>query len=128
MNAGGLDAGGLDAGGLDASGLEDDDRMFVQTFRGLFQCKIDVSPIRRLFDIFDGSESARWISLFKILNKTRTAWGERLLKVWLWQPLTSKEKICQRLDLVKKLLNGCGARKTLHESALWGFRISSRSG
>ena len=69
-------------------------------------------------NIFDSSESARGISLFKILNKTRTSGGERLLRVWLRQPLTNKEKICERLNMVEQLLNASGARKTLHESIL----------
>jgi len=50
-------------------------------------------------NIFNGAEHG--FSLFKVLNKTRTAGGERLLKVWLKQPLTNTQKIIERLGMVE---------------------------
>lgn len=67
-------------------------------------------------NLMDSADSA--ISLFHVLHKTRTAGGERLLKVWLRQPLTSKQKIDERLDIVEKLVDDSGTRKALYESAL----------
>ena len=68
--------------------------------------------------IFDTGDSYNAISLFKLLNRTRTAAGERLLKLWLKQPLTSKERICERLDIVEYLIDNVNTRKTLHDSSL----------
>ena len=68
--------------------------------------------------IFETGESYNAISLFKLLNKTRTAGGERLLQRWLKQPLTSKERICERLDIVEYFVENLNVRKTLHDSSL----------
>lgn len=67
-------------------------------------------------NIFDSADHG--FSLFKVLNKTRTAGGERLLKVWLRQPLTEPQKIKERLDMVEQLIDNSSSRKTLHESSL----------
>ena len=69
-------------------------------------------------NIFDTNGCAQGISLFKILNRTRTSGGERLMRVWLKQPLTNRDKIQERLDIVEALVNSSGARKSLHEAVL----------
>ncbi len=58
------------------------------------------------------------MSLFKTLNKTRTSGGERLLRVWLRQPLTDKLKIEERLSIVEMFVNDSGSRKTVHDNLL----------
>lgn len=58
------------------------------------------------------------MSLFKVLNKTRTAGGERLLRVWLRQPLTDRLKIEERLSVVKALVDDSSSRKSLHDNLL----------
>jgi DNA mismatch repair protein MSH2 len=58
------------------------------------------------------------MSLFKVLNKTRTSGGERLLRVWLRQPLTDRLKIEERLGIVEEFVSESGTRKTLHDSCL----------
>ena len=68
--------------------------------------------------IFETGDSYNAVSLFKLLNRTRTAAGERLLRMWLKQPLTSKEKICERLDIVEFFVDNLNVRKTLHENSL----------
>ena len=68
--------------------------------------------------IFDTGDSYNAISLFKLLNRTRTAAGERLLRMWLKQPLTSKQRICERLDIVEFFVENINTRKTLHDSSL----------
>ena len=68
--------------------------------------------------IFETGDSYNAISLFKLLNKTRTAAGERLLRMWLKQPMTSKQRICERLDIVEFLVENLNVRKTLHDSSL----------
>lgn len=48
----------------------------------------------------------------------RTRGGERLLRVWLCQPLTDKGKIQERLSIVEEFVNDSGARKMLHDNLL----------
>ena len=69
-------------------------------------------------NIFDTSESAAGVSLFKVLNRTRTSGGDRMMRVWLKQPLTNRDRIQERLDIVEALVNSSGARKSLHEAVL----------
>ena len=45
------------------------------------------------------------MSLFKVLNKTKTPGGERLLKVWIRQPLTDISKIQERLEIVQAFVD-----------------------
>ena len=68
--------------------------------------------------IFEAGDSYNAISLFKLLNRTRTAAGERLLRMWLKQPMTSKKRICERLDIVEFFIENLDVRKTLHDSSL----------
>ena len=58
------------------------------------------------------------MSLFKVLHKTRTTGGERLLRVWLRQPLTNKAKIEERLSIVEEFVNDGGSRKMVHDNML----------
>ena len=55
---------------------------------------------------------------FKVLNKTRTPGGGRLLRVWLRQPLTDKLKIEERLSVVESFINDTESRKTVHDTIL----------
>jgi DNA mismatch repair protein MutS len=50
--------------------------------------------------------SASGLSLLQIINHTKTAMGERLLKNTLYYPFTDKKKICTRQNNIKELLNG----------------------
>lgn len=67
-------------------------------------------------NIFETPHQA--MSLFKVLNKTRTSGGARLLKVWLRQPLTDVGQIRERLEIVDVFVNDSEARKTVHEQTL----------
>ena len=58
------------------------------------------------------------MSLFKVLNKTKTPGGERLLKVWIRQPLTDISKIQERLEIVQAFVDDTGNRKMVHENCL----------
>lgn len=55
-------------------------------------------------------------TLFSILNRTKTAFGARLLRNWIQQPLTDKELIEQRLSTVDELANNTFLRKDLQKS------------
>ena len=63
--------------------------------------------------VFEGAKS-----LFSILNHTRTAGGDRLLRTWLRQPLKWPKDIRRRLDIVEVLREEAGLKKTLHERSL----------
>jgi DNA mismatch repair protein MSH3 len=45
-------------------------------------------------------------SLFWTLDKTRTRFGQRLLRKWVGRPLLDKERLEERLDAVEELLEG----------------------
>ncbi|MCH9624728.1 MAG: DNA mismatch repair protein MutS [Chlamydiia bacterium] len=50
--------------------------------------------------------SASGPSLFQIINHTKTAMGERLLKNSLFYPFIDKKSICERQNNIKELING----------------------
>ena len=58
------------------------------------------------------------MSLFKVLNKTKTSGGGRLLRVWLRQPLTDKAQIEERLSIVESFINDTSSRKMIHDTVL----------
>ena len=68
-------------------------------------------------NVFDG-HNASALSLHKVLNRTRTTGGDRMLKNWLRQPLTDKAKIEERLSLVEQFVDDSSARKSLHDGIL----------
>lgn len=55
-------------------------------------------------------------TLFSILNLTKTAFGARLLRNWIQQPLISKELIEDRLAAVEELSNNTFLRKDLQKA------------
>lgn len=55
-------------------------------------------------------------TLFSILNKTKTAFGARLLRNWIQQPLTNKQLIEGRLLTLEELTNNMFLRKDLHKA------------
>lgn len=54
-------------------------------------------------------------SLLWVLDKTRTAMGARMLRRWLEEPLTKRDKIVERLDAVDELSSNIFARESLIE-------------
>ncbi|MFW5703860.1 MAG: DNA mismatch repair protein MutS [Patescibacteria group bacterium] len=60
-------------------------------------------------------EQERQGSLCNLLDQTITAMGGRLFKVWLSNPLTSRTKIQERLDLVEEILQQRQLRAELRE-------------
>ncbi|AFZ80397.1 DNA mismatch repair protein, putative [Theileria equi strain WA] len=64
---------------------------------------LDASALTHL-ELFLSQEGTVQNSLFKYLNKTATAFGERLLRTWLLSPLVNIESINQRSECVTFLM------------------------
>lgn len=89
------------------------DRIRVYSSRDFME--LDNATIRNLELIrnqFDGSAEH---TLFSVLDRTRTAMGGRLLKKVMLEPLTDREKINGRLDLVGYFFDHQDARRSLRE-------------
>ncbi|NLP45107.1 MAG: DNA mismatch repair protein MutS, partial [Peptococcaceae bacterium] len=54
-------------------------------------------------------------TLFSILNQTKTAFGARLLRNWIQQPLINKDLIEERLNTVEELTDNTFLRKDLQK-------------
>ena len=54
-------------------------------------------------------------SLLRVLDKTKTAMGARLLRKWVEQPLLSAEEIRKRLDGVEELVNDLFLREEIKD-------------
>ncbi|MDK2871900.1 MAG: mismatch repair protein MutS [bacterium] len=55
-------------------------------------------------------------TLFGVLDKTRTSMGRRLLKLWILNPLRSKDKINQRLERVEWFYNNFDILRKIRET------------
>lgn len=64
---------------------------------------IDVNSIRNLELVESLRLKSRNYSLLWLLDKTKTAMGSRMLKNWILNPLTNKEEINKRYDIISTL-------------------------
>jgi len=83
--------------------LQDKEEMFL-----------DANTIRNL-ELFPSADNTQAISLFSILNQTKTAMGGRFLKSWLAKPLLSLSKILARQNAVAELVLNSDAKSDLQE-------------
>ena len=77
--------------------------------------KMDYSTLQNLELVELGKTNARAITLWKFLDKARSAAGSRQLKKWIQRPLRDVVKINQRLDFISYLKNDFLARESLKE-------------
>ena len=96
--------------------LQDKEEMFL-----------DANTIRNL-ELFPSSANTPSISLFFILNQTRTAMGGRLLKSWLGKPLLSLPKILARQNAIAELVINSEAKSDLQEKLSFVSDLERLSG
>ena len=87
-----------------------------QTIRAL-----DILPKLRPDGLPDSSAQTTSRSnetLFSVLNKCRTISGQRLLGLWLRNPLTDKQTIDSRLNIVEHFVNNSELRTACHDDYL----------
>jgi len=74
------------------------------------------SSTRRNLELFESlNERGKKGSLIWLLDKTKTAMGGRMLRLWLDQPLQSKVEIERRLDAVGELESNYSLREGISE-------------
>lgn len=91
--------------------------------------RLDAAAVRAL-NIMPGPTDNRTMSLYGVLNHTKTAVGARMLSQWLKQPLLDLEEIHKRHSLVQVLLDQVHVRQSLQEDHLRNipdlYRLSKR--
>ncbi len=85
----------------------------AEVFSSSSHVEIDLSSRRNLELTETMRDKSKKGSLLGVLDKTKTSMGARLLRKWIEQPLVNADKINQRLDSVKFLLENVVLRNDL---------------
>lgn len=79
---------------------------------------VTLANLEILVNNFDRSEKG---SLWHFINRCKTAFGRRLLKTWLCQPLFKAADIARRAAAVEDLLSGCTEQAEKARGAMKGI-------
>ena len=71
------------------------------------------SATKKALELTKNANNEKYGTLLWLLDHTHSAMGGRLLKQWIDQPLISKEKIEERLDLVEVFMDNFLERETI---------------
>ncbi len=74
---------------------------------------LDPATQRNLEIITNNQDDGRKNSLLSVLDCAKTAMGSRTIKKWLQRPLTAKQDILQRQDLVAGMVHGVSLQQEL---------------
>jgi DNA mismatch repair protein MutS len=75
---------------------------------------MDESTIRNLELVYSLNQIQN-ATVFEVLNKCQTSMGQRMLRMWLLQPLLSQKSIENRLDSVEYLFNNIPLTQNIRE-------------
>ncbi|XP_067950413.1 DNA mismatch repair protein Msh2-like [Watersipora subatra] len=79
--------------------------------------KLDTAAVKALNLLPLGPDSKE-VCLYKLLNRCKTGPGQRLLKLWILQPLVDVNKIEERFDLVQAFVEDSLLRQLIQEEHL----------
>lgn len=80
---------------------------------------LGAATLRNLEILKNQTDGAIRGSLLWVLDHTRTAFGRRLMRKWVSQPLTDQQSITDRLDAVQEALESDSVTLTSLKSLLW---------